>query len=157
MHTTRRYACTECTRPVRLRVSRQPRMCVECHNRLMTLETLATVTDATERAALVAYAQQMRDDAADKGGVFEGEAVRNLKPVPDWAYMPSELKPKVGRPRNPPKEKKAHGRPPRPGGRMVMVGMRVPPEIQAKLALLGRDWLILAVANAGQAKSKGAA
>jgi hypothetical protein len=152
MRTRRRYACTECTRPVTLRVNRQPRMCVECHNRLITLETLETITDLAERAALVAYAQQMRDDAADKGGVFEGEMVRNPKPEPEPAYMPPEIKPKVGRPRKPPKEKLPHGRPPRVGGRMVMVGMRVPPETQAKLHMLGRDWLILAVANAIHAK-----
>lgn len=157
MQSRRRYACIECTRPVTLRVRRQPRICVECHNRLLTLEALETVVDPGERATLVAYAQQMREDAADKGGQFEGEAVRNMKPAPELAYMPPELKPKVGRPRKPPKAKKPAGRPPRPGGRMVMVAMRVPPEIQAKLQLLGRDWLILAVANAGQAKTREAA
>jgi len=34
---------------------------------------------------------------------------------------------------------------------MVMVGMRVPPIVKAKLMLLGRDWLILAVAKATNA------
>jgi len=55
-----------CGAPRDLRVRHQPAS-VSNHNRLLTPETLETVTEATERAALVAYCAQMRETAERAG------------------------------------------------------------------------------------------
>lgn len=161
--------CKECKRPLFVTVKRQSPICVECHNRVLALEQFETLTDPVERVAVRKYADQMHDEAIAKGGRFDGQPA-TVKGVREPAYLPPETivkenkrrvrvvrlkaRKRKPKPKPEPAESRGPGRPPRPGGRMVMVGLRVPPETQAKLAILGRDWLILAVAKAGEAKTR---
>jgi predicted DNA-binding protein len=152
----RKMPCRECQRPIFTTIPHQPHICNECAARVQAQRDLDNCTDATQREAIVAYIEQLRDAALAKGGKFIDHNVQVLKPEREAAYLPDGLEAAQARRKPKRKPKPKAEAPKRPRGRpalsdatrMVTYAQRLPPAVKDKLDTLGKDWLILAVMKA---------